>query len=155
MDDESKMGSSKHITILTMNVFFLNWMHMKISTWSGSWDGQKPLKSLKSSTNSPYFSQKTRCRIGLKKNRDFAYLNQMPSQRSVASEMPDSPTSTGRKYPERFSDDIFRDSLPELEFRLEEASEFHGPIFYGKKIDRNCFTKKHWVSSSLNEVSQN
>lgn len=30
--------------------------------------------------------------------------------------------NSDRKYPERFTDDIFRDELPELEFRLEEAA---------------------------------
>ena len=86
----------------------------------------------------------------------------------------------GRKYPERFSDDIFRDSLPELEFRLEEVVnfDFKKVPFGGFLEDPNHvieiaetqetsknvgfqvsssrklrFTKKRWVSNSLNEVS--
>uniref|UniRef100_A0A7S1RA30 Ankyrin repeat domain-containing protein n=1 Tax=Alexandrium catenella TaxID=2925 RepID=A0A7S1RA30_ALECA len=46
----------------------------------------------------------------------FAELyNQMPGPPS------DYPPMEERPYPERFTNDIFRDSLPELEFRLEEA----------------------------------
>mmetsp|Transcript_38506 Transcript_38506/g.87571 ORF Transcript_38506/g.87571 Transcript_38506/m.87571 type:complete len:244 (-) Transcript_38506:115-846(-) len=46
----------------------------------------------------------------------FAELyNQMPGAPQ------DYPPMEERPYPERFTNDIFRDSLPELEFRLEEA----------------------------------
>ena len=61
------------------------------------------------------------------------------------SETSSSTSSTGRKYPERFSDDIFRDSLPELEFRLEEVEVRlqKVPFFFGffrgsESCDRNC-----------------
>ena len=104
-----------------MNVCFLNWMNMKISTWSGSCDGQKPLKIFKSSTNSPI---KTRCSIGLKKQQKILRLHQIPIQLVVFQNAifhSSTKPQPARKYPERFSDDIFRDSLPELEFRLEEV----------------------------------
>lgn len=63
-------------------------------------------------------------------------FNQLPATPT------DYPPLDERKYPERFTDDIFRDALPELEFRLEEAcvkgsiQEVHDLILKG--ADKNA-----------------
>lgn len=163
LDDESKKWSSKHIAILTMNVYFLNWMTMKISTWSGSCDGQKPLKIFKSSTNSP-IKIRQGVASGSKKQQKIIHLNQIPIQLVVLQN--------------RFLQ-FFTHLLPQLAF-LQEVSgalqrrhlsrfltwvgistrrgrvfDFKSPfwgVFRGSEsCDRNCWNprniKKRWVSS--------